>query len=178
MIVHALREHFPSYEFYYESYYNELEEYAYQNRDMFGTDPDWRQVRESLMAEKDDAFIEPFFLVLNHFRRQLRFFDMAVYGGKGWPSEYDYILKVVPKDLSYEDEPIEDRYGRSLSELIAIEADTIRGWLDRYPEQYGFKQISYPRSSKDRTVVPIMNLRPVKPAGNRWKTYRRPWHGE
>ena len=178
MTVPALREHFPSYEFCYESYSNELEEHAYQNQDVFGTDPDWEQVRASLIAEKDDALMEPFLLILNHFRRRLRFFDMAVYGGKGWPAEYDYLLKVFPKDLTYEYEPIEDRYGRSQDELISAEADMIRGWLDRYPEQYGFTRTSYPRNSTNRTIVPILNLRPITPSKRRWVMYRRHGHGE
>ena len=36
--------------FVYELPYGVFEEYAYENRDYYGDDPDWKQVKEDYMA--------------------------------------------------------------------------------------------------------------------------------
>ncbi len=168
MIVFTPYEQFPSYEFFYESYYNELEEYAYINKDVFGDDPDWNEVLRHLISEKDDAFIEPFSDKLAYFNRELEFFEIPLYAGTGWPVEYDYMITVTWNHHATREYDADPAYR---NQKISAEAELIRGWLDRYPEMYGFRKVI--PSDKGKTPNLYLNLRPAKPTEKKWGRFGR-----
>ncbi len=156
---------FPTYVFFYESYYCELEEYAFQNKDRFGEDPDYDVVREELVNLKNEAFIEPLSIEVDYINRYLDFYEISMCEDNLPGLGCDYILQVVPKA-----EPTAYQTPAAMEK----ETEKITTWLRTYPHEYGFVCIRDPVTERYKAERRgLYNLRPGTPK----KAGRRSRHG-
>ncbi len=131
------QDEFPTYAFSYDSAFGGVEEYAYQNSDIYGDDPDLDEVQADMIASIEGDVVKPFLDFMDVSNYSWHYYKIVERRGVlGFFGEYDIWLDVVG---TYE--PRDYRSVREAEE----EARDIRDWLDTYPRQYGFHFFTGPR---------------------------------
>ena len=138
--------------------YDEVEEYAYDNEDIYGPDPDYDRVRKDLLDMKRE-YLEPFMIELEWFNKQLSFHEVDVRESTDWFGCISIALD-VSDDLKYmrcsSGYCVDMQYARDLAkrrmdsyivdgmsdddmlECIDQEEMDIVKWLQNEPPKYGF----------------------------------------
>ena len=137
--------------------YNEVEEYAFQNEDYYGSDPDYWRVREDILAMKREH-LEPFMIELEYFNKELAFhhIDARETSAYGCQSIYLDVVDMECKPCRIWDYNVDaqavrrrakeylDPYmvdglsDKGLFEQVWSEAVYVKMWLQDEPPKYGF----------------------------------------
>lgn len=122
--------------FVYELPYNAFEEYAYENRDYYGDDPDWGVVKEDYMAMVADS-LSSVSLDVDDINRR------AVYHTVHFEeSPYSYSFSIW-----IEDRPTSGFHANPVD--IGMEREWIVGRLESIARMNGFYEDHYPEQSQE-----------------------------
>lgn len=122
--------------FVYELPYGVFEEYAYENRDHYGDDPDWKQVKEDYL-DMVSYSLNPVFLEVDDINRRAVYHTVHLE-----ESLYTYSFVIW----------IEDRLTSGLHahpDDVMSERDWIVARIERIAGKYGFYVDYYPEQSQE-----------------------------
>lgn len=134
--------------FQYDIPYNAFEEHAYQNRDYFGDDPDWTQVKADYMSTVEDSLM-PFRFEVDDINRRSVFHEVNF---RESDTSYSFIIWISDRPLSgvYMDptDVVEER--QRIIDRLEIVAARNGFYEDLNPESSPEWKLTAPKGKKGR----------------------------